>query len=152
MSFIKDLDYLDKLLSFYNICSLKTLSLPSVSRDLKNSLVSYFHLSLHIFPDPACSKPHVLLYASLPMVVSSFRDVVQPPHRAHLPFLHLLGQADVHGQRSNPDPVPGSCQCSPAHKGLMITSTAVNGGIMCGKPVFLQFHLSIECWEFVGPM
>lgn len=57
--------------------------------------------------DPACSKPHVLLHAPLPMVVSSLRDVVQPPRRARLPFLHLPRQTDVYGEWSDPDPVPG---------------------------------------------
>ncbi|KAA8581058.1 hypothetical protein FQN60_002639 [Etheostoma spectabile] len=41
------------------------------------------------------------------MVVPSLRDIVQPPHRAHLPVLYLLGQTNVHGQRSHPDSVPG---------------------------------------------
>lgn len=90
--------------------------------------------------DPAGSQPHVVLHASLPVVVPSLRDAFQPPHRAHLPVLHLPGQADVYGQRSSPDPVPGTSRRSPTHrKWWRQTPAPVNGGIWSRKLVF-EFH------------
>lgn len=60
--------------------------------------------------DAACAQPLVLLHAPLPVVVPPLRDAVKPPHRAHLPFLYVPGQAHVHGQWGNPAPFPGELQ------------------------------------------
>lgn len=68
--------------------------------------------------DPASSKPNVLLHASVPVVVPSLRDVVQPPHRACFPILHFLRQTDVYGQWSNSDPFPGNVMLGEGGKSI----------------------------------
>lgn len=60
--------------------------------------------------DPAGAEPHVLLHASLAVVVSSLRDSQQSLHRARGALLHLHGPADVLAERSPADPLPGAFQ------------------------------------------
>ena len=71
------------------------------------------------------------------MVVPSLRDDVQPPHRARLPVLHLLGQADVCGQWSRPDPVPGNSHCSLE---TIMTNTDAGNGVIFEETQILQFY------------
>lgn len=79
---------------------------------------------LFALTDAASAQPHVLLHAPLPMVAPSLRDAVKPPHRAHLPSLHLPGQADVHGQRGHPDPFPGKLHLESSQGWLTIVRKA----------------------------
>lgn len=84
-------------------------------KHLKKINLPFFY---SVSPDPASSKPHVLLHASLPLVVSSLRDLVQPPHWARLPFLHLFRQTDVYVQWSDADLVPGTVMAGREAKGI----------------------------------
>lgn len=75
--------------------------------------------------DPAGAEPHVLLHASLSVVVSSLRDSQQSLHRARGALLHLHGPAHVHAERSPADPLPGAFHSLP----FPLTVTSVKAAV-----------------------